>query len=127
MRLLLDTHTVIWFFTDNPRLPPHIREILESKSNIVYVSMISLWEMSIKSQRGKLVLHRSLADIVRWLRGNGFRLLTINLNHVYRLDTLESHHNDPFDRMLIAQSLAEDFVLVGCDEVFDRYGIRRLW
>ena len=127
MRLLLDTHTVIWFFTDDHRLPPHIRTILNNKSSIVHVSMISLWEMSIKSRKGKLELHRSLTDIVRLLRSNGFRFLTIHLGHVYRLDTLASHHNDPFDRMLIAQSLASGFVLVSCDEVFDRYGIRRLW
>ena len=127
MRLLLDIHTVLWFFDGDSRLPPHIREILNNKSNDVYVSMISLWEMSIKSQKGKLNLHRPLADIVRLLHDNGFRLLTIRLNHIYRLDMLDSHHYDPFDRMLIAQSLASGFVIVGCDEMFDRYGVRRLW
>jgi len=127
MRLLLDTHTVLWFINDDSRLPPHIREMLNDKSNVVRVSMISLWEMSIKSRLGKLELHRSLADIVRHLHANGFRLLTMDLSHVYRLDTLDHHHRDPFDRMLIAQSLADGFVFVGCDEVFDRYGVRRLW
>ena len=127
MRLLLDTHTVLWFFSGDARLPLHIREILNNKSNIVHVSMISLWEMSIKSRKGKLNLHRPLVDIVRLLHGNGFRLMTVRLNHIYRLDTLAFHHQDPFDRMLIAQSLADGIVLVGCDEVFDRYDVRRLW
>ena len=127
MRFLLDTHTVLWFFNGDSRLPVHLREILSNKSNIIYVSMISFWEISIKSRKGKLELHRPLADLVRLLRTHGFRFLTINLNHIYRLDTLKPHHHDPFDRMLIAQSLAEDFILIGYDEVFDRYGIRRLW
>ena len=127
MRLLLDTHTFIWYIRDNSRLPWHIRQMIKDDSNVVYVSVISLWEISIKSRQGKLELHKSLADIVRSLRGNGFRLLPVRLNHVYRLDTLALHHKDPFDRMLIAQSLAGGFALVGCDEVFDQYGVRRLW
>ena len=127
MRLLLDTHTIIWYIWDDSRLPVHIRQMIKDDSNTVYVSMISLWEMSIKSRKGKLDLHRSLADIVRSLHNNGFRLLTIRLNHIYRLDTLALYHNDPFDRMLIAQSLADGFTLVGCDEIFDRYDVRRLW
>ena len=127
MRLLLDTHTVLWFFNGDSRMPPYIREILNNKSNSVYVSMISLWEMSIKFRKGKLDLYRSLGDVVRSLHNNGFRLLTIRLNHVYHLDMLAFHHNDPFDRMLIAQSLADGFTLVGCDEIFDRYDVRRLW
>jgi len=127
MRLLLDTHTAIWFINGDSRLPQHIRKMLEEESNTVYVSIISLWEMSIKSRLGKLELHRTLADIVRLLHGNGFRLLTIRLRHIYRLETLEFHHKDPFDRMLIAQSLSGGFVLVGCDDVFDRYGVHREW
>ena len=127
MRLLLDTHTVIWYIRDDPHLPGHIRQMIKDDSNIIYVSVVSLWEISIKSRQGKLELHKSLNDVVHLLRGNGFRFLTIRLNHVSRLDTLESHHKDPFDRMLIAQSLAGSFALVGCDEMFDRYGVRRLW
>jgi PIN domain nuclease of toxin-antitoxin system len=127
MRLLLDTHTVIWHFSGDSRLPQHIRQILDNKSNDVYVSVISLWEMSIKSRKGKLELHRSLADIIHHLHGNGFRFLSIHLDHVYCLDSLTLHHNDPFDRMLIAQSIDGGFVLVSCDEMFDRYDVRRLW
>ena len=127
MKLLLDTHTFIWYIWDDPRLPSHIRQMIKDDSNNVYVSVVSLWEMSIKSRLGKLELRRLLNDIVRLLRSNGFRLLSIRLNHIYRLDTLELHHRDPFDRMLIAQSLAGGFAFVGCDEVFDLYGVRRLW
>jgi len=101
--------------------------MLKDESNDVYVSLISLWEMSIKSQLGKLDLSRSLDEIVGLLNDNYFQLLTLRLNHIYGLDTLPQHHKDPFDRMLIAQSLTDDFTLVGCDEVFDQYGVQRQW
>jgi PIN domain nuclease of toxin-antitoxin system len=127
MKLLLDTHTVIWYINGNTRMPQHIRQILDNKSNDVYVSVISLWEISIKSQKGKLVLHKSLEDIMRLLYSNGFQFLGINPVHVHCLDSLPLRHKDPFDRMLIAQSLEDDFVLVSCDEMFDRYDARRLW
>ena len=101
--------------------------MLEDESNNIYVSVVSLWEISIKTRQGKLIFNNSLADTALSLRSNGFHFLAIRPDHVYRLDALELHHKDPFDRMLIAQTLASDFVLVGCDEVFDRYGVRRLW
>ena len=127
MRLLLDTHTIIWFINNSSRLPRHIREMLEDESNVVYVSIASLWEISIKFQLGKLDLDRSLGDAVRLLRDNGFRRLPVRLRHVFRLGTLVRHHRDPFDRMLIAQALTGGFAIVGCDDVFDLYGVRRLW
>ena len=127
MKLLLDTHTIIWFINNNPRLRQDIREMLESDSNDVCVSVASLWEISIKFRQGKLELDRSLAEIVRSLHDNGFWFLRVDLKHVFRLDTLERHHKDPFDRMLIAQALAGNFALVGCDDVFDLYGVRRMW
>jgi len=127
MRLLLDTHTVIWYIRDDLRLPELVRQTIKDDSNDVYVSIISLWEISIKFRKGKLDLDRSLVKVACLLRSKGFRFLTVRMNHVVRLDTLGFHHKDPFDRMLIAQSLAGGFVLVSCDEVFDHYGIRRLW
>jgi PIN domain nuclease of toxin-antitoxin system len=127
MRLLLDTHTVIWVIDGNSRMPQHIREMLVDSSNDVYVSAVSLWEISIKSRLGKYVLNESLVDITRLLRKKGFSFLPVRLKHVYHLDTLELHHKDPFDRMLIAQSLADDCALVSCDDAFDLYDVQRLW
>ena len=127
MQLLLDTHSAIWFIDDNSRLPQHIREMLEDDSNDVYFSVVSLWEMSIKSRNGKLDLNRSLIDFVHLLQHNGFQILKVGLKHVYCLDSLDIHHKDPFDRMLIAQTLAEDFALVSCDDVFDQYEVQRFW
>ena len=127
MKLLLDTHTVIWYIRDNPRLPKHIRQMIKDESNVVYVSTISLWEIAIKSRLGKLDMNRSFRDVVRLLHANGFRFLTIRLRHFYRLNRLELHHKDPFDRMLIAQSLAENVPLVSNEEVFDLYDVQRFW
>jgi len=127
MKLLLDTHTIIWYILDDPRLPEHIRRIIKDDSSDVHVSVVSLWEISIKSRLGKLDLNRSLVDTARFLRKSGFLFLKVDLDHVFRLDTLERHHKDPFDRMLIAQALAGNFALVGCDDVFDLYGVRRMW
>jgi len=127
MELLLDTHTVIWFIDDNPRLPQRIREMLEDDYNTVYVSMISLWEISIKARRGKLDLKMPMADIVQSLYDNYFDFLSVSIEHIYRLDVLPLHHKDPFDRMLIAQSLVQNMPLVGCDEMFDFYDVRRFW
>ena len=127
MELLLDTHTIIWYVEDAPQLPNHIRQKIKDGTNIIYVSVVSLWEISIKVHLGKLPLSGSFIDRIRFLRDCGFYILEVNLSHVIQLDTLEHHHKDPFDRMLIAQALAEDFIIVGCDEVFDNYGARRLW
>ena len=127
MRLLLDTHTIIWYAENDPHLPNPIRQIIDDDSNNVYFSAVSLWEISIKVRQGKLDMSRSLVDMILFLRKRGFYFLEVNLAHVLQLDTLEQYHKDPFDRMLIAQTFAEDFALVGCDGVFDNYGVRRLW
>ena len=99
--------------------------MLDDEANEIYVSVISLWEISIKSRKGQLDFNRSLRGAAHLLRNRGFRLLPVRQKHVFRLDALELHHKDPFDRMLIAQSLAEVFALVGCDEVFDLYDVQR--
>jgi len=127
MQLLLDTHTIIWYVEDDPRLPGHIRRMLKNDFNDIYVSLISFWEISIKSRLGKLSMSKSLADVVSSLDDNYFQFLTVHLDHIFCLNTLELHHKDPFDRMLLAQALAEDFALVSCDDVFDQYEIQRFW
>ena len=127
MQILLDTHTIIWYAEDDSRLPGHIRRMIKDDFSDVFVSIISPWEMSIKNRQGKLDLVRSFDDMVHLMQDNGFRFLPVHLNHVYRQDTLESYHKDPFDRMLIAQALTEGFTIVGCDGKFNLYSVRKLW
>jgi len=127
MKYLLDTHTVLWCVGNSKRLSSQTKEIIANRNKDVFISSVSLWETTIKVNLGKLELNSTFGEFLDKVRSGDFVILQIEDEHLKRLATLPSIHGDPFDRMLIAQSLAEDFVLVGCDEVFDRYGVRRLW
>ncbi|HBT76134.1 MAG TPA: hypothetical protein DEB39_04240 [Planctomycetaceae bacterium] len=127
MDLLLDAHALIWHVENDPKLPNHLKDLVGDRTSVVFVSIASLWERAIKEQPGKLRLQTPISEGAAMLAENEFRILPIELNHIVGMSTLELHHKDPFDRMLIAQALTENFALVGCDDVFDRYGVRRLW
>lgn len=128
MRLLLDTHTLLWFLEDNPQLSPSARIAIEDVGNDVYVSVASLWENAIKVSLGKLDLSRPI-DV--WmpteLAVNSMDLLGISLDHIVQVVSLPFHHRDPFDRLLVAQSLVEAMPIVGADAAFHPYGVSRLW
>ena len=128
MRLLLDTHTLLWWATDRARLSPVALAVCEDASNVLLLSVVSVWEMQIKAQLGKLTLTIPLATLIdREVNTNGMTLLRVELEHVLALDTLPAYHKDPFDRLLIAQAQLEGAILVTTDGVFARYGISRLW
>lgn len=128
MRLLLDTHTFIWWVNDSKRLSSKSYEMIIDPENDLLLSLISIWEIQIKSQLGKLSLAAPLAEIIeRQLQINKLQLLSLELNHIYTLNQLAHHHQDPFDRLLIPQSIAEQLVLVSKDAIFDRYNVQRIW
>jgi PIN domain nuclease of toxin-antitoxin system len=128
MKLLLDTHSLLWWATDRARLSPAALAVCEDPSNILMLSVVSVWEMQIKAQLGKLTLTIPLATMIdRERNANGITLLQVELEHVLALDTLPMHHKDPFDRLLIAQARIEEATLVTSDGIFERYGISRLW
>ena len=128
MRLLLDTHTLLWFLAEPDRIPDSTLGLVEAETSDVQISIASLWEIALKVAKGKLVLPGSFdAVFPEQLRQNEMTLLDLRLPHVSRLLTLPFHHRDPFDRMLAAQSLVEDLLLVSADAQFDAYGVRRLW
>ena len=128
MRLLLDTHTFIWWFSNSKRLSSNSYELIIDPENDLVLSLISIWEIQIKSQLGKLTLNAPLPEVIdRQRQINKLQLLSLELNHIYTLHQLAHHHRDPFDRLLIAQSIAEQLVLVSKDAVFDRYNIQRVW
>ena len=103
MRLLLDTHTLLWWATDRARLSPVALAVCEDASNVLLLSVVSVWEMQIKTQLGKLTLTIPLATLIdREVNTNGMTLLRVELEHVLALDTLPAYHKDPFDRLLIA-------------------------
>lgn len=128
MRLLLDTHVLLWWLAGDRSLRPKARAAILETSNEVYVSAASAWEVSTKVRIGRLPGAEFLAAEFRdQLLQQGFLGLDITVEHGQRAGSLAGDHRDPFDRMLIAQAQAEDLVLISNEEVFDRYGVVRLW
>ena len=122
MRLLLDTHTFLWFVNDNPKLSDHLKELIEDTSNVSYISTASLWEMSIKFNLGKLRLDPNYEEFInREVTTSNIQLLNIELKHLSINATLPFHHRDPFDRLIIAQSIAENIPIVTLDSAFNQY------
>ena len=128
MKLLLDTHALIWFLEDDPKLSAAAREVVEESANERWVSIASGWEMAIKSQLGKLDLPRPFEVLFpSTLEALHFSILPIQPRHLHRYHALPFHHRDPFDRLLAAQALADGFTVVGNDAAFDAYGVTRIW
>ncbi|MBZ5522338.1 MAG: type II toxin-antitoxin system VapC family toxin [Acidobacteriia bacterium] len=128
MRLLLDTHTLLWWLSDDPALPPSARKLIASAGNTVMVSAASAWEIATKVRIGKLPSAADLAaDFSSYLLRERFESLPVSVEHAVRAGLLPGPHRDPFDRMLIAQAQAENIPIVGDDRAFDAYRIRRLW
>lgn len=128
MKLLLDTHTFIWWIIQRGKLSTKALTACEDFSNDLYLSIVSLWEMQIKMQTGKLNFQHPLPHLVTEQQQlNGLKLLPVNPAHIYTLDQLPLHHKDPFDRLLIAQALHEKLPLVSVDKVFAAYPVQILW
>lgn len=128
MRYLLDTHTLIWLFENNPQLSSQARSIITDESNELFVSIASIWEMTIKSSLGKLNLSIPLSDLVaQKLIPSDIQLLPVQLEHLAILQTLPFHHRDPFDRILIAQSISERLTLLSADAAFKNYDVDCDW
>jgi PIN domain nuclease of toxin-antitoxin system len=127
MRILLDTHAFIWFAEDDDQLHPNIKRAIEKSANDIFLSIASIWEMAIKIQLNKLKISKSIEEVIELATSNGFELLPILPEHIIKLTTLAFHHRDPFDRIIIAQGLDENFQIVSKDSIFDEYGVKRLW
>ncbi len=119
MRLLLDTHVILWWMANDPALKPDARSAISEKSNLVYVSAASLWEIVLKHGLGKLHLPEDWADV---LMREPFRQLSVSWEHALAVAQLPPVHKDPFDRFLVAQCLAEEMTLVTHDSVLQHYG-----
>lgn len=127
MNLLLDTHAFIWFFNGDDKLGPTARNLIEDPSNTCWLSIASLWEISIKTSIGKLALRGKLVEVEGFMAAGAIRLLPIYFEHLLRLQHLPFHHRDPFDRLLIAQAFTENLTLLSRDTVFPQYGISLNW
>ena len=127
MNLLLDTHTYIWFSANKPELSSTVKRLVEDSENTSYISIASLWEMSIKISLGKLVIDKGFKEVIKDLSESGIEILPISFDHVLKSSTLPFYHRDPFDRIIIAQSICEGMKLLSADEIFDKYIVDRTW
>ena len=126
-RYLLDTHALIWFMEGDVNLSPTAKGIISDAPNEIFVSLVSFWEMAIKISLGKLKLTMSLKEYFQKTAQRSFLLQQAQPSHILLIEAMPWHHKDPFDRMLIAQALSEDFTLIGNEKMFDLYGVKRLW
>lgn len=126
MKVLIDTHVFLWGLTEESKLSPDVRLLLPKAD--VWISVACIWEIITKVQIGKLALPMPVGSfLTAKLVANGVSVLPISLNHVLRVETLELHHRDPFDRIQIAQSLEENLPLVTSDPFFGEYPVKLIW
>lgn len=128
MRFLLDTHALLWWLTDDPKLSPRAKEVIADEANTILVSAASAWEVATKFRLGKLEIAAEL--VLRFnelISADGFEHLPVDYLHALKAAAYEVDHRDPFDRMLAAQSEVESATLISCDPAFGLFGTKVLW
>lgn len=123
MKLLLDTHVLLWFQASDPRLTKATENVIRSVNNEAHVSIISFWEISVKHRLGKLPLQMALPRFFNTVLEAGFSVMPLRTDHIVVQASLPFHHRDPFDRMLIAQASHEGMHLLTADRQLDAYGV----
>lgn len=128
MRLLLDTHALLWTLTDNPRLSRNARAAVADSSNELLISSVSAFEITTKHRLGKLPEFTAIArDFLGLLAGHELTPLPVSMAHAALAGALDHPHGDPFDRLLIAQALCDGLVFVSNEKLFDEFGVERIW
>jgi PIN domain nuclease of toxin-antitoxin system len=127
LRTLIDTHVLIWWLRDDPRLSKAATAILKESDNEILVSAAVGWELAIKVNLGKINPASVLDELKKTVSKEGFADLPITLSEAIRAGSLPLHHRDPFDRLLAAQAQVLDLSILSADEVFDLYGVQRIW
>jgi PIN domain nuclease of toxin-antitoxin system len=127
MNLIIDTHALIWFITDNDKLPLKTKQIIENKENNCFVSIATYWEIGIKNSIGRLDLNSDLETIFQIIEETGFETLPITTSQILRNANLKFYHQDPFDRIIIAQSLTEKMTIITRDSQFENYNVPIIW
>jgi len=128
MKCLIDTHTLLWIVTGDQKLSDRARDIYLNTENLIFFSMAGLWEMAIKISLNKLFLEGPLKDFIHThIKGNDIKILNIEVKHILSLENLPFYHRDPFDRLLISQSMNENIPILSSDKAFDLYPVKRIW
>jgi len=128
MNILLDTHAVIWYSMAAERLTGRVLAAIDSTSNAIYLSQVSIWEMQIKQSIGKLELPVSVREFVEFqIANNDFTLLQIHNEALWQLESLPRIHRDPFDRLLVCQAQCDDLTLITADRHIPKHDVATLW
>lgn len=127
MRILIDTHILIWYLNGDENLAPHLRQIIEDPNNTPVISTVSLWEIAIKIGAKRLSLDISLSLIQNYINEKDIELLNIKFDSLIVLSDLPYHHKDPFDRFLIAQAIAENISIISLDRYFSSYSVNVIY
>jgi PIN domain nuclease of toxin-antitoxin system len=127
VKLLLDTHALLWFVSGDSRLSSTARKAIESPATVNYISVASWWEMAVKCSLGKLYLDDPFDVFLKQRTKEGFRTLSIETNHLPSIISLPFHHRDPFDRLIICQATQEKMPVCSSDEIFHRYDVQIIW
>lgn len=123
MRILIDTHILIWQLEDDKRLSAFHGDLIEDQNNSILISIASFWEIAIKASRGKLSLARPIEDIFIGIGQTTSSILPIEPEHTLQVSKLPFHHGDPFDRMIIAQAMTEAIPIISTDDSFANYSV----
>jgi PIN domain nuclease of toxin-antitoxin system len=121
VNVLLDTHVALWAITDSPRLSARARELIQAANTTTWISTATVWEIAIKHTLGRGDMPVSGEDAVRYFHESGYRFLPIDVDHALAVESLPAHHQDPFDRILVAQALVEPMRLMTHDPIVARY------
>ncbi len=128
MKYLLDTHTLFWFLDSPEKIPAFVQALLSNPANELLLSIATPWELAIKSNAGKSFDARHILQQMDYIAGPaGYRMLETQVSQVIRAGLLPLLHRDPFDRLIAAQALDLGLTLLSCDDIFDRYGVQRIW
>jgi PIN domain nuclease of toxin-antitoxin system len=128
MNLLLDTHTFIWCSIQSNKLSQPVSDLVVDQESSLFLSLVSVWEIQIKTQLGKLAFELPLTELITSQQEtNHLQLLPIQLNHSLALEALPNHHRDPSDRLLVAQAMIEQMPILSADTILDAYPVQRIW
>lgn len=127
MAYLLDTHAFLWFVAGDKQLPERVKSRITDINEVCYLSIASLWEITIKHQIGKLTLDISLEELFEFADRNQIELIQISTEHLLTLSKLPEHHSDPFDRLIVSQALSEKLILISKDKGLKKYKVKLEW